>query len=389
MKTFNILFLGTQMAVGGAQKVLLEQAAWFHEHGHRVTVMFIYDKEDLQETWQALYPFPILGLGGWSNRFNGSGNSLRLFHAWVKLWRFLRSERVEVVEAFTHDSNLFALPVAWLAGVPVRIATHHGVIESFPRWLERIHSWMINWQIAHRLVAVSNKIHGIALREGVRPKFVATISNGIKPIPADRYSKPEVRREMEILEDQTLLVAVGRLVQAKAYEVLIAGMPEVVREFPSVRLKIYGEGPLRNDLEALITSLNLDGVVSLEGKTDHVARCLTAADVYILSSRSEGMPIALLEAMSAGLACVATRVAGVDEVLADEEHGRVVPAEDSQALAQAVLFLIRNPEARIAMGAAAKKHFLRLYSIDRMCEEYINLMQDGLPAGNSTGKMKI
>ncbi|NOT04592.1 MAG: glycosyltransferase family 4 protein, partial [Anaerolineales bacterium] len=118
----------------------------------------------------------------------------------------------------------------------------------------------------------------------------------------------------------------------------------------------------------------LSNSVKLPGKTDQIARYLASADVFVMPSRWEGLPIALLEAMSTGLPSVATKVEGVDEVLLEGEHGLFVPVENPQALAQAILQLLRDPQARSRMGAAARLHISTKYTVDRMCEQYLELM---------------
>jgi glycosyltransferase involved in cell wall biosynthesis len=382
MTKLSILLLGTQMATGGAQKVLLDQARWFHEHGHNVTAMFLYDKEDLQKKWQAASPFPVLSLGAFSGRGKGIANILPLVKGLFKLWNFLRNEKFDVIETFTHDSSMVALPIAWLARVPVRIATHHGVIEGVSRWRESIHAWMVNHNIAQKLVAVSKKMYLASLREGVRAERIVTILNGIRPLPIENRNRLNVRKEAGMDVDAPVLITVGRLVYAKAHEIIIASMPAVLKEFPNAKLDIYGDGVLRGDLQTQINRLDLSGSVELQGQTDDVARHLAAADVFILSSRSEGLPIALLEAMSAGLPCIATQVEGVDEVLTEGEHGLTVPVENPEALARAILQLLRDPEARKRMGTAARMHVSEHYTVDRMCGQYLELMLSCL---NETG----
>ena len=377
-ENLNILLLGTQMAIGGAQRVLLDQALWFHEHGHRINVIFLYDKEALREKWQEALPFPVINLGAFQGRGKGIKNIPPLLKGLFSLWNFLRREKVDVIETFTHDSNMVALPIAWLAQVPVRIATHHGVIEGFSHWREVMHSWMVNHNIAQKLVVVSKKMYQAALKEGVHSERIITIPNGVAQMPFESRSSPEVRKEAGIDVADPLLISVGRLVYAKAHEVLVASMPVVLKEFPNAKVEIYGEGVLRADLEAQIARLGLSNSVKLPGRSDHVAGHLANADVFILSSRSEGLPIALLEAMSAGLPCIATNVEGVDEVIVEGEHGLVVPVEDPEALAQAILQLLRDPEARSRMGAAARLHVSKFYNIDRMCGQYLELMLNSL-----------
>ncbi len=374
MRSLSILLLGTQMATGGAQKVLLDQARWFHERGYKVSVIFLYDKEGLHEKWQAFTPVKIINLQAFRGHGKGLGNIFPFIQGLISLWSFLRREKIDVIETFTHDSNMVALPIAWLARVPVRIATHHGVIEGFSRWRMFIHSWMVNHNIAHKLVAVSQKTREVSLSEGVREERIAVITNGIVTLPIESRSRLEVREEAGMDVNDLMLVSVGRLVYQKAHEVLVACMPVVLKEFPNAKVLIFGEGPLRTDLQAQIEKLDLSNSVKLTGKTDQIARYLASADVFVMPSRWEGLPIALLEAMSAGLPSVATKVEGVDEVLLEGEHGLFVPVENPQALAQAILQLLRDPQARSRMGAAARLHISTKYTVDRMCEQYLDLM---------------
>lgn len=371
----SILLLGTQMSTGGAQRVLLDQARWFHENGHKVSVVFLYDKEGLHEIWQAFTPVKIINL----HAFHGHGegflrNLVSLIKGFVSLWGYLRREKFDVIETFTHDSNMVALPIAWLARVPVRIATHHGVIEGFTRWREIIHSWMVNHNIAHKLVAVSEKTYQISLREGVHEEHITVIPNGIVPLPIENRNRLDIRKEAGMGADDLVLLSVGRLVYQKAHEILIACMPEVLKDFPNTKVWIFGEGPLRADLQAQVERLGLSNSVKLPGKSDHIPSLLASADIFVLPSRWEGLPIALLEAMSAGLPCISTKVEGVDEVLVEGKHGLFVPVENPEMLAQAILQLLRHPETRSKMGEAAREHISTSYTVDRMCGQYLELM---------------
>jgi len=122
------------MAIGGAQRVLLDQARWFHERGHRVRVFFIYDKEGFHRKWQDVSDFPIHDLKAFQKDANIFRNWYWLFKGMFGLWGLIHRERFDVIETFTHDSNILGLPLAWMVGIPVRIATHHGTIDGFPRW---------------------------------------------------------------------------------------------------------------------------------------------------------------------------------------------------------------------------------------------------------------
>jgi glycosyltransferase involved in cell wall biosynthesis len=372
---FSILLLGTQMAVGGAQKVLLDLARWFHERGHAVTVAFFYDKEDLHAKWQQGNQFPIVNLKAYRMGAGLVANALSLPKGLWLLWRLLRSRRYDVVETFTHDSNILGVPLAWLAGIPVRIAINQGSIEGLPRWRERLHTWLVNHKIASILVAVSERMRQTAMQEGIHAERIAVIQNAIVPVATDSVNRLDVREELGVGENEAFILSVGRLVHQKAHEFLVAAMPAVLREFPNTKVGICGDGFLHPQLDGQIKSLGLESSVKLLGRFDDVTKFLAAADVFALPSRWEGLPIALLEAMSVGLAVVATPVAGVDEVVVNHEHGLLVPVGNVSALSDAIVQLLRDPQLRCKLGAAAKQRVIESYSTDQMGERYLSLME--------------
>jgi glycosyltransferase involved in cell wall biosynthesis len=373
-KPLSILLLGTQIVTGGAQKVLLDQAHWFHARGHKVTAAFFYDRDDLHKKWQAVSPFAVVNLNAFQKGRGAIQNSLSILQGLWRLWELLRREKFDVIETFTHDSNMLAMPLAWLARVPVRIATHHGIVAGIPRWRENLHAWMINNNIAHYIVAVSAMTRQKLLDEGIRAEHIVVIQNGIAPVPLEGVNRSQVRKEAGMGQDDLILLAVGRLVYSKAHEVLIAAMPAVLKKFPNAKVGICGDGVLRADLEAQIQSLSLSDSVKLLGTSDNVAKFLASADVFVMPSLWEGLPIALLEAMSAGLPVIATKVEGVEEVIVEGEHGLLVPIKDAGALANAIIQLLAAPQLRHKMGAASKAKVLELYTADRMCEQYLALM---------------
>ena len=362
------------MATGGAQKVLLDQAHWFHQRGHKVFAVFLYDKEGFQSKWQAVSDFPIIDLKAFQKGRGGLVNGISLVKGLYCLWRLLRREKIDAIETFTYDSNILGLSVAWLAGVPVRIATHHGVIESLSLWRVWVHSQLINLGIANILVAVSETTKKNAILEGIKPEKVIVISNGILPVEMSHVNRRQIRKEAGIAESDIYLVSVGRLVYEKGHEFLIRAIPAVLSRFPNVKAGIYGDGVLRRQLENLIHELRLSNVVKIYGFQSDVSGFLSSADVFVLPSRSEGLPIALLEAMSAGLPVVATKVGGIEEVIVDAKYGLLVPAENPEALAESIITLLNDSEMQKRIGAAAQALIIQNYDTNGMCLKYYELM---------------
>jgi glycosyltransferase involved in cell wall biosynthesis len=363
------------MATGGAQKVLLDQALWFYERRHKVTAVFFYDKEELHQKWQDMSPFPIHNLNAFRPAAGVIMNSFYLLSGLWKLWKLIRRERIDVIESFTHDSNLLALPVAWFAGVRIRIASHQGLIGGFPRWREKLHSWLVNVGIADSLVTVSSGTQRQAEREGVRPERTVVIPNGITPVDLEIVNRSDAREEVGVANGDLYLLSVGRLVYQKGHEFLIRAMPHVLKQYPKTKVGICGEGVLRSQLKEQILELGLSESVRLLGQWEDVSRFLALADIFILPSRWEGLPIALLEAMSGGLPVIATRVEGVEDVVEDQVQGLLVPVEDSEALAKAIIQLINDPKKRNEMGMAASSRVKQLYTVNHMCNESLELIK--------------
>jgi glycosyltransferase involved in cell wall biosynthesis len=375
-RDLSILFVGTQMAIGGAQKLLLDQARWFHSRGHRVTAAFFYDKQGLQHTWERGLGFPLLALSGIGARSNPLTRAWGLLRGLVRLWDLLRRGGFDVVETFTYDSNLLALPLAWMARIPVRVATHHGIIEGFPFWIERVHAALVNAGIASVLVNVSRKVLDQAAKAGTRSDRMLVIQNGIPPVDYGNENAAGFRAQLGMAEGDALLLSVGRLVYQKGHEYLIDAMPGILRRFPGAKTIVCGDGPLRAQLEAQIARMNLGESVRLLGNRNDMRPFLHGADVFVLPSRWEGLPVALLEAMGAGLPVVATRVEGVEEVVEHAGQGLLVPPEDAPALADALVQLISDSALRLRMGSAARSRIRESFTIDTMCDKYLQLMRD-------------
>ncbi len=359
--------------------VLLQQARWFSEHDCAVTAAFFYDLDGVYPEWSAHSPFPLVNLAAWDKKAPFWRKIRLLSGGIIRLFRLLKSSNFTAIETFTHHSNLIGIPAAWLMGVPRRVATHHGSLEHFPALLNRLHNWLVNSGKASTLVAVSTQLREKAIREGIRPERITVIPNGIALPPRQPEAAAAVRRELGLEENQPLVLAVGRLVTPKGHTFLIQAAAELQTAQPAVRVAIAGEGYLRPALEDEIHRRALQNTVSLLGNRGDVPALLQACDVFVLSSRNEGMPIALLEAMAAGAAVVSTRVEGVEDLICDGENGLLVPVEDPAGLAAAILRLLHDPALRSRLGAAARKTIQESYSLDLSCRQYMALLTPPYP----------
>jgi len=328
----------------------------------------------LNDKWQSAYDFPLVNLSGYHKTASPLQKITSLLSGVWRLWKLLRSEKFDVVIGFTHDSNLLGLPLAWLAGVPARVGTHLGSIRGLPRWREKLHALLVNIGVIQVLIASSTRTQEDAIREGVAPQRIEVIFNAIRPFEIRDGERFAARQKLGLRPNDFFLLAVGRLVYEKGHEFLVRAMPAVVQAHPNILAGICGAGPLFDDLQAQISALALDEKVRLLGQWEDVRELLAAADAFVLPSRWEGLPMALLEAMMAGLPVVAARVQGVDEVIENGAQGLLVPLENPEELSKAILQLLRYPDQCRKMGIAASARIMQGYTTDQMCEKYLQVI---------------
>ncbi len=230
---------------------------------------------------------------------------------------------------------------------------------------------------AAAFVAVSRTIRDELVGAGAPPGSVWNITNGVDTdrfCPA-RYEERRMLRRVLGLDDGPLAVFTGRLAPEKGVDVLLSAWPRLLARVPGARLRILGSGSGDEDarLREQALALRVGGSVTFTGGVYDVAPYVRAADVAVLPSRTEGMPVALLEAMSCALPVVATRVGGSAEVLEDGVTGRLVPAESPEALAAglAEALLERAPAAR--RGEAARTHVLEHHAMDAVADDFASL----------------
>lgn len=260
---------------------------------------------------------------------------------------------------------------AWLAGVPAILGTLH--VDSTYDLKHECQG--IDYQIAHRLagrcldraIAVSQATGEDWVRCGyIASDRVVAIPNGIdSAFFAPRCDKMEARRRWNFSDDEILIGGVGRLHEAKGFEFLIDAVARVLPEFPQVRLVLAGEGPLREALVRQVESLGIGARVSFVGFQSDVRPFLEMLDVFVLSSRCEALPFALLEAMAMRLPVVATRTGGVAEVIQHGRSGLLAPSGDAAAIADRLRPLLRSPAMRRRMGCDSRERVVHDFSLEQ------------------------
>jgi glycosyltransferase involved in cell wall biosynthesis len=230
-----------------------------------------------------------------------------------------------------------------------------------------------------RVVAVSDEVRRRLLKAGVHGDAIRLIRNGIDLRPFDNAT-PSLRDSTS--ESALIVGLIGRLSIEKGIDIFLRAAARVLVEFPSARFVVVGEGPDKDKLEQLVDQLNIRGSVSMLGRRSDMPSVYASLDVMVSSSRQEGLPIAMLEGMASGLPLVATAVGEVPTVVVDGQTGLLVPAEDVDSLTEGILSLLRDPEMRVRLGAAAKQRVEDEYSAARMTADYLRVYADAIESSD-------
>jgi glycosyltransferase involved in cell wall biosynthesis len=221
------------------------------------------------------------------------------------------------------------------------------------------------------VLAVSDAVAGtIRTRWWVGPGRqppVETLHHGVDVEVACRGTEARryARQRLGLSDDVPVIGTVGSLTPQKDHAGLFAAVDRLRDRFPDLIVLVMGSGPLDAPLRALVRDRGLDGIVRFLGGRTDVATLLPALDVFVLASRFEGLPIALLEAMAAGVPCVATSVGGVPEAISNRLEGRLVPPGSPALLAAEITDLLREHAVRLQLGTTAMEHVAAHFSMDR------------------------
>lgn len=257
-----------------------------------------------------------------------------------------------------HSSKGGALArMAGLGTSKAVLYTPHAFITANPEIgrVSRAAYGLIEWGLSlftTRIVAVSEDEKRHAGSIGISGKKVEVIENGIDLSACNRY--PDRRSEFGIPKDALVIGSVGRLSAQKDPGNLLEAFASVAVRFPSAHLALVGEGPLRGELEARVRTLGLADRVHFLGLRNG-ADCMTSFDIFVLSSRYEGMPYVLIEAAASGLPIAATQVAGVGGLVKDGRNGFLVPPENASALGAALEKLLGSADLRKGFSEESRR----------------------------------
>ncbi len=292
-----------------------------------------------------------------------------LIAIWQMFWLF-RNLKPDIVHSHKSKAGCMASIAARIAGVPSVISTIHGVTKltrgfSIKQFFYDAVELISLRFFAHGTISVSEATAQHLVKWGkVLPAHNATIYNGIDShtLNVDRAA---VYRRLNLQEYQPIVLMTGRLAKGKRPEILIQACSLLRQQFPDLVCLLAGDGQRFQEMRSLVQHYQLEGTVHLLGHRDDVPDLLRVADIFVLCSWQEGLSIAILEAMAAGLPVIASRVPGMDEVVSHGQTGYLVEGGSPEECAVALQSLLLNPEMRRSMGQAGYQKFQQQFSLSQ------------------------
>jgi glycosyltransferase involved in cell wall biosynthesis len=345
----RVLYVINDLARAGAETQLVTLALALPAQSYEVRIVLLKHRNDFADVLAAA-GIPVVAL-----RRRGPADGAAV----LRLAREVRRFRPHVVHSFLFPANLLAALVGRAARVPRVIvsqrSSYEATLASPWRGLARLGHRLADCVVVNSRAALEEEIAA-----GCPPRLLVHVPNAAP----DRGSGPEGRPDG--IPAGGFVLSLGQLDSRKGHRVLIAAWPAVVRAQPAARLVLVGDGPCRGELEAQARALGVTASVTFAGFRAPADPFLSASRLLVQPSLTEGMPNAVLEAMSAGRPVVASRIGGVPELVVHEETGLLVAPGDPEALAAAIVRMLSDPAGAVRMGTAGAARARALFSIESM-----------------------
>jgi glycosyltransferase involved in cell wall biosynthesis len=360
---------------GGAERVVADLAKAFQTEGAR-SVVFL----------------PAHGEGWLERQLDGSGAAIAHFHldrpyslACVRsLAAAFRRHDISVAHSHEFSLAVYGSLASRLAGVPHVITMHGG--RYYANRLRRRAAMRAAIALSSRTVAVSSSVAAhLGLDLGIRRSRIATIPNGVRYVEPQRIT---LRDELRLSSADRLIVSVGNLYPVKGHRFLIEALALLGDWHPNVHLAISGRGALAEPLTELAQALGLGPRVHLIGLRSDVAAVLAASDLFALPSLSEGLPLALLEAMFSRRAIVASDVGEVGIALANGHAGLLVEPGNAASLARALHRLLSDDHLAGQLAERAQHRAAAEYDVSRMVQRYSETYLEVLQRSETKGRLE-
>jgi glycosyltransferase involved in cell wall biosynthesis len=353
----RILYLRSMLDAYGVTKIIFQLADELKNKGY--TVIFASDNRDrfkaqIENMGFRHYTIPLSP---------DKKNILNFLICFIKIALIVGKERISIIHSHHRWSSFIAFFVSKIFRVPL-ITTYHGIHEGKKR--------LTLWGDSIISVSEDAKKHLVEYFH-VNPEKIKVIHNGVQ-IP--NFENFEIERKGNPVSNHPVIANIARMSPEKDQETLFIAMKRVIKNYPEVKLLLVGKGNLEDKLRMLVEQLGITKSVEFVGEIQDISSVLERIDFLVLSSLTEGLPMAVLEALAFEKPVVATIVGDIPSVVVDGETGCLVPPKNPGQLANAISFLLKNRDKALEMGRNGRELVKDKFSAERMAVETEKVYRD-------------
>jgi glycosyltransferase involved in cell wall biosynthesis len=386
MRKINLLYVITKLELGGAQKQLLSLISSLDSGGFNLFLFTAKEGFLIEEARS------IKGLIIGASRFlERPINPLKDILALLEICVFIRKNRIDIVHTHSSKAGIIGRWAARLSGIKAIIHTVHGwpFHDYQPYLLRKIYIWLerISAKFTDLIIVVSERDKENGLANNIaKAEIYRLVRYGIDK-KQFQLKDNSIRKELGLSDEEVVVGSVACFKPQKSPEDFVKLASRVTQGFPRARFLLVGDGALRPKIKNLISKYNLDSRVILAGWRRDIPRLLSAMDAFVLTSLWEGLPISVLEAMTASVPVVVTDTGGIKEIVCEGENGYLVKRSDIEEMTDKINMLLKDEALRKCIAEKAGKSLGEEFSIDAMVRDTDALYQELLLLkGNSNAQ---
>lgn len=283
---------------------------------------------------------------------------------------YIKKNQFDIIHCHNPGTLLYGVMAGKFCNKKI-VNTEHGFVDSHTA--KSCIKDKLLYNLSEEITVVSDSLKKSLLNKfKIPPNKIHVIKNGIEPLFLEN-SKFQSKLKLGLETEYNYIGIVARLSPVKNHKAMIDAFKLITKQKPKTKLLIVGDGELREELHNYVEINRLNNVILFLGSRDDIPTILNALDIFVLSSNSEGLSMAIIEAMAAGLPVVATNVGGNKELVMDGINGLLVPPKCPESIANAVIKLVNNNSFATRLGNTGKDIFLNKFTINKMVEKFIEI----------------
>ncbi|MGB9735985.1 MAG: glycosyltransferase [bacterium] len=369
-KKIKILYLTTSSKIGGSEQVILAIMENINRDQFDIEVCTLGPRGALHEELDKLkvknYSLDIV-----------KKNWMHIPIGFYKLYKLLKKENYEILNTWLFHASVAGIFINKFVKIPcvVESRQYADLMYKYNLKIRQTLDRIASHEVDH-IIACSDGVKKVLMNyERVEPWKITVIYNGTeinKFKPRNIEQRQQIKEKLKV-GDKIVLTFTAHLRPAKGHQYLLEAISKIKNQYPNIVLFLIGDGILMNELTTITKQLDIENNVRFWGYRADIPNFLSATDIYVHPSVEEGFGIAIIEAMAAGLPVIATNVGGIPEIITNGVNGILVPPENPQALADAIVELIEHPDRRKILSEKARQYVELTFNNQTMTKEYAEI----------------